>query len=616
MLCRRLHARAFNIMRLQELIHKIEVEEGGKIYRLTAIVLGLILLAVLYDLREYKNWSNGESMDAAQLARNISEGQGFTTQNIRPLSMHLVARYKERGDPQIENHPDLANPPLYPALLALYMKVMPMNFQIDNPANFEKYDPEFKIVWLNQGIFFLCIYLAYLLGRRLFEPSIGWVAAFLLGGTDLLWRYSTSGLPTMLLMLLFLLLLHVMVSIEKQAHPEAETDAPGPDGMKPDPPQVEKSGAWFFGMAASAGLIVGLGFLTRYSFAIIAIPVIYYFLRHHKGRRLSTFAAFSMTFLVVAAPWMIRNTLICGIPTGTAGLMIASGTYSFPGDTLERSLTPDLSLLQFRDFTHKLMLNSADIITSDLPALGGNWISALFLGVLFVQFKSHNLRRIRNMVALSVFFFVLAQAVGLGYQNVLSPELNGQKLLIVLAPALFIFGAAMVSILMDHMVFPFPEFRVYVVLALGVVLCIPMIIKVLPPRTYPIAYPPYFPPIIQSRANWMGEDELIMSDIPWAMAWYGDRMCIQNTKVVEPDFYTINDYIKPVRGLFLSPLTTDQKMASEALRNDQGWANFALNLLVKTNYWPAGFPLTSAPVEGLPEHLFLTDWERWSGPQR
>ena len=41
-----------------------------------------------------------------------------------------------------------------------------------------------------------------------------------------------------------------------------------------------------------------------------------------------------------------------------------------------------------------------------------------------------------------------------------------------------------------------------------------------------MVYPPYFPPEIQQIAGWMKPDELMMSDVPWAVAWYGDRQCV------------------------------------------------------------------------------------------
>jgi hypothetical protein len=77
---------------LQELIHKFEVGEGTRYVKIGAFVLALLALAVVYNVREYKNFAAPEAMDAAQVARNLAKGHGFSTKFIRPLSLYLVEK--------------------------------------------------------------------------------------------------------------------------------------------------------------------------------------------------------------------------------------------------------------------------------------------------------------------------------------------------------------------------------------------------------------------------------------------------------------------------------------------------------------------------------------------
>ena len=71
-------------------------------------------------------------METAQLARNLSEGRGYTTDSIRPLAlyylenaaMNRVSRSKILAQPV----PDLSNAPIYPVLLAGLMKVFRFDF--------------------------------------------------------------------------------------------------------------------------------------------------------------------------------------------------------------------------------------------------------------------------------------------------------------------------------------------------------------------------------------------------------------------------------------------------------------------------------------------------------
>src|SRR5665213_1686346 len=116
---------------LQSVIHKMEEGGGARYLRATALVLAVLALAMVFDLRAYRNFSTPEAMDSAQLARNIADGKGYTTLFIRPFSLYLVQRHNEAGVTnagldfaQIKTaHPDIANAPVYPVVLAGLMKV-------------------------------------------------------------------------------------------------------------------------------------------------------------------------------------------------------------------------------------------------------------------------------------------------------------------------------------------------------------------------------------------------------------------------------------------------------------------------------------------------------------
>jgi hypothetical protein len=111
-----------------------------------------------------------------------------------------------------------------------------------------------------------------------------------------------------------------------------------------------------------------------------------------------------------------------------------------------------------------------------------------------------------------------------------------------------------------------------------------------------------------------------MSDVPWAVAWYGHRQCIWLTlKSAETrsreGFFTIFDTYKPINILYLTPETLDARFLTQWIRGgEKSWGSFVLECLVK-NKVPDGFPLSSAPAGLLPEQLILADWERWNKPQ-
>jgi hypothetical protein len=122
---------------VQELIHRFE-QGGGRAPRIVFAVLVIGILMLGYNWRGFRNLGTQEAMDAAQVGRNLAEGRGFTTQFVRPISIYLVKKHnQDRMQPTAEDtspdyaqleglHPDLANPPVYPLVLAGLMKVLPL----------------------------------------------------------------------------------------------------------------------------------------------------------------------------------------------------------------------------------------------------------------------------------------------------------------------------------------------------------------------------------------------------------------------------------------------------------------------------------------------------------
>ncbi len=140
---------------LQDVIHKIEVGEWTRYVRIGVALLGFLVLAVVYDLRQYKSFSAPEAMDQAQLARNLAGGRGFTTDFVRPLSYYLLKKHeietkRGTGIQYLKGpHPDLANPPVYPLILAGWMKILPFHYEISPGTWFLRYQPEVLIAVLS-----------------------------------------------------------------------------------------------------------------------------------------------------------------------------------------------------------------------------------------------------------------------------------------------------------------------------------------------------------------------------------------------------------------------------------------------------------------------------------
>ena len=137
--------------RIQALIHSGEVGGGSRLLRYVMLAVMVFALVFFYDLRAYHNFNSPEAMDAAQVARNLAEGRGYSTDFIRPFSLYLVQQHNraaQSGQGTATNlvdaaqlntpHPDLANPPLYPTVLAGLFKIASPEWRAKNTQFYGK----------------------------------------------------------------------------------------------------------------------------------------------------------------------------------------------------------------------------------------------------------------------------------------------------------------------------------------------------------------------------------------------------------------------------------------------------------------------------------------------
>lgn len=600
--------------RIQRLIYLMEVGGGSRWLKFLPLAVAVLGLAVLYDLRVYRGFSSAEAMDAAQVARNLAEGNGYSTDFIRPFSLYLVKKHNQK-DPakeisqtnvvdaaQIKGpHPDLANPPVYPVLLASLMKTLTPDWKVQTSkpfwsegGNFRRYEPEFRIAILNQLLLLTVVALTFLIAKKLFDAPAAWLAALLTLGAELLWKFSISGQSTMLLLVIFLGLVRCVISIEEAGRAAS--------------PSTKR----LFVLAVVAGLLTGVGMLTRYSFGWLIVPVAVFLVLFGGVRRPGLAVAAFLAFGVVVLPWIIRNLAVSGTLFGTAGYAVVEGTFAFPGSRLMQSVNPDLtSAFWMRPYLRKFMENTRFILHGDLLRLGGGWVAILFFAGLLLGLRSVAARRLRYFTLMCLGMLVVVQAMGKTSLSDASPEVNSENLLVLLTPLVVIFGVVFFLTLLNQMKVPTPQIHIAVVVLLALIAWQPLVSDLLPPKNSPVAYPPYYPPDVQRIAGWMKPDELLMSDVPWAVAWYGDRKCVWTTVNANDDFYAVNDYIENVNGLYLTLNTMDARLVTGCMQGGpDSWSRFVFRIIT-ANELPKGFPLRNFPLESLQSGMFLSDRQRW-----
>lgn len=612
--------------RVQQWIHFIEEGGGARLMRMALVVLGFIALAVIYNVFCFRNFGSEEAMDLSQLARNIARGKGFATDYVRPLSITrlesqankkltaLQRRIQKGGATPAEKsnwereqsefkkvislkvaHPDLANAPGYPLLLAGLMKVAPIDYQIPKKA-FSTYAPELWIAACNQFLFFVAVLVLFQIAQRLFDRTVGLFSALLFASTELFWRFSISGLPTLLLVLIFLCLAWSLLcwlhAVENSL-----------------------SGRTLF-WSMAAGILLGAGCLTRYSFGSLWFATLVFLILFGNAHRLKSCLLMTSVFLLVISPWLVRNHSLSGNWFGTAAYALCENTPAFPENQIEKSLSggPVFAKTRLVDYIRKLAVSVPDFVENEIPRLGGNWLSFLFLAGLLIPMASKEQARLRIFVLVAVAALWIAQSLGRSHLSNDSPQFNSENLLILVSPVAFIFGVAFYFNLIRKIVFP----ERIIFYAANVLFCVvisaPLIFALLPPSSSPIFYP-YNPPLVQESSGWMRKNELVMSDVPWAVAWYGNRQSVPLSISYPGDFLKINDDLKPIQALYLSPKITDSRFLSQLVKDRQGWGRLVLEILARGEV-PNGFPLKHARSDYLPSHVFLTDWERWANPPR
>jgi len=615
---------------ITEWIHKFEVGEGARWVRAAAGLLACLTLASLYLLFEYQNLKEPAAMDLAQVARQLARGEGFTTQFIRPLSVQrLESRAEARGD-NLEDpgrlnssHPDLANPPLYPVLLAGWLRLFGSDPTIQDPRRFAVHGPDRAVVIFNLGLFLALVLVTYGLACRWFDGFVGLLATVALIGSRFFWEEAGSGQPIILATLLTTLIGWGLVRYDELAREESA------------------SSARLLGLAALLGGLTGLAALTCYGMILLVLPLGLLLFPIWTGRRWTAWLAALAVLLMVVGPWYARNFHLSGHLFGTASSTLLAGFLDFPGDTLDRSLASQAALPTLTEGMAKFLSRSGQVLQQDFPTLGGSWVVAFFLVGLLFRFSAPagNLLRGFSVVSLLV-LFPLHAWVGPGAAE--TSAFGGTAYLATVAPLVIVLGAAFFVSMLDHVDWEMEGVRGLVV-GLYVALCLaPVALMLLPPGRNPRTFPPYHPPLIHALGVWTEPQELVMSDMPWAVAWYADRKAIWlPINAVDPlgeeDFEAIHNRRHKVTGLHLTQFTTDARFASEmvqprdfrkrvrlqaeregkGLESGQaseviGWPEFVMYSLGEGRALQ-GFPLLSAhAVHASAGQLLLMDRPRWN----
>jgi len=584
---------------LQNWIHRLEEGAGVAVIRFATATIVFFSLMMVHHLRESRSLGAPEAMDAAQLGRSIARGEGFETKFIRPYAIQLT-QVKTGVSPDLtQPFQDVSNAPAWPWLLGKVFRLTASEENLQAEGQEVALELEKRIRWLNQILFYLVLVVLFRTAVKLFDERVAWLSVILLGGANVFWNLTLAGVSVLLSTLLLLLSVWAFVS------------AVIGEGEK------EWGAARVVAGMLVAGLLFGLCGLTSYGLLWLLIPFAVVVPASLGRFKVPATIAFLLAVLVVVVPWLMRNQGLSGQFFGTAGSVVYADTLRFPEDRLERGLFPpdSASAQDAKDYSvqehwMKFRGNIGKMLTDFIPGMAGGWIFGFFIAGLMLSFSRPVLTRLRWLLMGGIMIMTLVQALGQSRMLDITTGMSAENYLLNLGPLVVLFGVAMFSTLLDQMAGEDLPFQRIVMSALCVLLCLPLVIRLLEPKQSIELNPPYYPEIIAEGASWLEEDEWMMSDMPWAVAWYGDRECVWCTWDVDREFIALHR-ARPIAALYLTSVTLDRKLVSELERGENKlWGMLATEAIVNGEI-PVAFPLEEGFSEWFPWQLYLSDKPRW-----
>jgi 4-amino-4-deoxy-L-arabinose transferase-like glycosyltransferase len=563
--------------RVQDLIYNVDEGIGSQLAKGGLYLFAVIALMSVYWLSQFWGLKEPEAMDQAQIARNLMEGEGFTTKVIRPAATWHLEQHGVDPRAIMLQQPDIMHPPVYPWLLAQAFRFVEGSF--DPGQKVRAYPPEqWAIIPLGNLFTILTGLLVFLIARRFFEPRIALLGASLFFLTDRVWANSISGTSLPLATLLATLAIYLaLILAEKLVNEEPVT-------------------RWILPLMFTS-IVCALAFLTRYAagWILAVIVVAISFMAPRRGWQVGLILV-ALTAVFVS-PWIIRNLQVVGMPFGMTTQLVHNQQDEALAYSYERAVAPKPTpgALQI-----KWKANAATFYESALPAAGTGIMAALFVATFFFRFTRDNVHILR--------FGLLAGITGLFLSACFFGE-SSMRAMSIFWPLMILYGLSFFFILLDRLQIMIPIVRGAVIAALVIVSSLPLVLTLMPPRPgYP--YPPYFPSYIGLVTNMMQEDELLGTDMPWATAWYGDCSSLLVPATLE-EFYQVNDIQKRISGLYFTTMTRDLPYVSGIVTGPyRSWYPIFREMI------PLDFPLTEAFFISGRDQLFLTDRARWPQQQR
>ena len=570
---------------VQRAVHQLEVGEFA--VWLKRSLLGLIVIAIgLFYMYHFRGLATSQAMDQAQIGRAIASGHGWRTDFIRPRAIGQLQAHGKNIPQKIWR--DTYNAPLPPLVDAIALFPLRAHWKMTLSAFV--YSGDKAIAIMSILIFFASVVALFFVVRRLFDQRLALMSCGFVLLCDMVWQYSLSGLPQMLLLLLFNLTIYALVRAAEEKH----------DGRPP--------GIWLIGAGFGFGLLALSHALTLWIFVAAFVFSLVFF--RPRGR-----AAIVMlvAFAIVYLPWLLRNFVVCGNPGGVAIYSILDGLGPSEAGWMRR-IALNLQGVGIGALRDKFLTNLVSQSGHLVAYFGFNLVALMFFPALLHRFKRPETDAVRWML----FFMWIGAVAGMATYGI--PEEQGvaaNQLHLLFLPIMTGYGLAYLLVQWRRLGIDFRVARTAFITLLYLICAAPMVFGFLFLQSRSaVRWPPYMPPYISVLNNWMKPQEIVASDMPWAIAWYADRPSIWLPETVKTmtDLSDYNVLGGPINGLYLTPISGAENTYRDITKGEyRDWAPVIERTVTLENF-PLKWATVNLGLDG--ECSFFSDHDReHGGPQ-
>jgi hypothetical protein len=548
-----------------------------------AMWASVIGLSLAYLLIQFRGLSSLTGMDQAQVARELARGNGYSTKNIRPMALQQLQRIT--GQIPSGNFPDTFNAPLNPLVNSLALRCFSGELSKKITGTSYVFAGDRLVAGISILFFLAAIAVNFFLASRLFDRRIAWLSAAFVLLADQFWQFSLSGLPQMLLLFLFSCAAWVLaVAI-----------------------RARREGGGTIGSLAVLGFFLGLMALTH-PLTLWISTAVGVFCAFYFRRGIPRFLVPLIICLAMFSVWIVRDFQVTRTPFGISQFAWLDGLSTSESGWM-RELEPDTIGYSLSEFRKRAQGDFRYQLGSLYTLLGGVIVAPLFFVSLLHRFKRDETEVFKwALLIMWLFAFAGAVLIGINGQNISANQIH-----ILFGPVMTFYGLAYVFVCWKRIQPEGGFFRTLFLALLFVVTGLPTLFGFLPGNSL-IQFPPYLPEFMQLFASWTKPNEIIASDMPWAVAWYSDRKSLWLPTKLKTltEFYNLQTLGAPIAGIYLTPVSRDLGYASQISNGEyKEW----LPLILPNQKALEDFPLRLVVAAADGQCLFFSDTPRWEAKQ-